>query len=186
MNQVAVKHNMSLSEFLAWEETQPEKHEMLRGEVYPHEVYGMVGARRTHVIVAGNCFAALKSHLRGGPCQVFINDMKVAVDEDSSFYPDLMVTCHPDDLKAELVMHHPKVILEVLSPSTANYDRGDKFIAYRSLPSLEEYVLVDIHWRRVEVFRRVNATDWLLVTSDSLKLTSLDFQASADVVFEGL
>jgi Uma2 family endonuclease len=189
MNLPAEKHRMTIEEFLAWEETQPEKHELLYGEVYPHEVYGMVGARRIHVIVAGNCFAALKSHLRGGPCQVFINDMKLAVAEGSSFYPDLMVTCNEADLGADLVMRNPKVIIEVLSPSTANYDRGEKFFAYRGLPSLEEYALVDPESRRVEVCRRVGEGDWLLVTSDSPKgliLNSLDFHAPPETLFEGL
>ncbi|MDD5298372.1 MAG: Uma2 family endonuclease [Rhodocyclaceae bacterium] len=180
---------MTVEEFLAWEETQPEKHELLHGEVYPHEVYGMVGARRIHVMVAGNCFAALKAHLRGGPCQAFINDMKLAVSADSSFYPDILVTCDPADLGADLVMHSPKVIIEVLSPSTANYDRGEKFFAYRRLPSLVEYALIDPESRQVEVYRRVGEGDWLLVTSDSPKgliLNSLDFHAPPETVFEGM
>lgn len=189
MSQVAEKLKMTVEEFLAWEQTQPEKYEMLDGEVYRHEVYAMVGARRTHVMVSLNLAAALKAHLRGGPCQVFINDMKLAVEENTTFYPDLLVTCHPDDLRADLVMHHPKVIIEVLSPSTANYDRGEKFLAYRSLPSLEEYALVDTERRQVEVYRRVGHDDWLIVTSDSPKgliLKSLDFQAPPETVFEGL
>lgn len=188
MSVPAEKRKMTVDEFLAWEETQPEKYELLNGEPYLHEVYNMVGARRIHVIVAGNCFAAIKAHLRGRPCQAFINDMKLAVAE-STFYPDILVTCDLQDLAADLVMRNPKVIIEVLSPSTANFDRGDKFLAYRSLPSLEEYALIDPESRQIEVYRRAGEGNWLLVTSDSprgLILKSLDFQAPPEVVFEGL
>lgn len=189
MNLPAERSKMSLAEFLTWEAQQPEKYELHAGEVYPHEIYSMVGARRTHVIVAGNCFAALKSQLRRNPCQVFISDMKVLVDHDHSYYPDVLVTCHPEDLVADLAMRHPRVILEILSPATANYDRGDKFVAYRKLPSLQEYALIDPASRQIEVFRRQTNDDWLLVTSDSprgLVLNSLDVQIARELVFEDL
>ena len=188
MSVPAEKLKMSVEEFLAWEETQPEKYELVNGEVYPHEIYNMVGARRIHVIVNLNVAAALKAHLRGGPCQAFINDMKLAVAENA-FYPDILVTCDPQDLTADLVMRSPKVIIEVLSPSTANFDRGDKFLAYRSLPSLEEYALIDPESRQIEVYRQAGEGNWLLVTSDSprgLILNSLDFRAPPEVVFEGV
>ena len=167
MNLAAEVPKMTTAEFLEWEAKQPEKYELHRGEVFPHEIYGMVGARRTHATVAGNCFAALKAHLRGTPCRAFINDIKLAVDEDSSFYPDVFVTCHADDLAADLVMRHPTAIIEVLSPSTADYDRGEKFRAYRQAESLQEYALIDPASRCVEVFRRQANDDWLLVVSDS-------------------
>ena len=188
MSLPAEKLKMTVEEFLAWEESQPEKYELLNGEAYLHEVYNMVGARRIHVIVAGNCFAALKAHLHGGPCQAFINDMKLAVAQ-STFYPDILVTCDREDLAAERVMHSPKVIIEVLSLSTANFDRGDRFVAYRRLPSLDEYVLIDPESRQIEVFRRAGEGNWLLVTSDSprgLILNSLEFHAPPEVVFEGI
>ncbi|SBT10223.1 conserved hypothetical protein [Candidatus Accumulibacter aalborgensis] len=189
MNLPAERSKMSLAEFMTWEAQQAEKYELHAGEVYRHEVYGMVGARRTHVIAAGNCFAALKERLRGGPCQAFISDMKVLVDQDHSYYPDVLVTCHPEDLAADLAMRHPKVIIEVLSPATANYDRGDKFLAYRKLPSLEEYALIDPSSHQIEVYRRQANDDWLLVTSDSprgLVLNSLGIQIALEVVFEDL
>ncbi len=186
MSLPAEKLKMTVEEFLAWEETQPEKYELANGEVRLHERYTRKGAR-LHVTVTGNVAAALKAHLRGGPCQAFINDMKLAVAQ-SSFYPDILVTCDPQDLAADLVMHKPKVIIEVLSPSTANFDRGDKFLAYRQLASLEEYVLIDPESRQIEVYRRAGEGNWLLVTSDSprgLILNSLDFLAPPEVVFEG-
>ncbi|MDP2432448.1 MAG: Uma2 family endonuclease [Pseudomonadota bacterium] len=174
---------MTTEEFIAWENQQPDKHEFVAGEVF-----AMTGARRVHVTVSMNIAAKLKEHLRGGPCRALMLDMKLAVQTaDAVFYPDVLVTCHPDDLKADLAMGHPKVIIEVLSESTAAYDRGAKFAMYRQLESLEEYVLIDPDTRRVEVFRRQASGDWLLMASESdqgLILKSLDFAAPPDVVFE--
>jgi Uma2 family endonuclease len=128
---------------------QAEKHEFVDGEVF-----AMVGARRVHVAVSGNCFALLKAHLRGGPCRAFMADMKLAVRAANAvFYPDVLVTCHPADLSAEVTMEKPKIFIEVLSERTAAYGRGEKFARYRMLESLQEYVLIDPDQRSIEVFR---------------------------------
>lgn len=175
--------HLNRAEFIAWENSQPDKHEFVAGEVF-----AMVGAQRVHVTIAGNCFARLKDHLRGGPCRAFTADMKLEVETaDAIFYPDVLVTCHPDDLRADMTMRHPTALIEVLSDSTAAYDRGGKFAAYRQLDSLQEYALIDPDQRRVEVFRRMDNGDWLLAASESsqgLILKSLDFSASLDTVFE--
>lgn len=189
MNLPAEVQKMTTAEFLEWEAQQAEKYELHQGEIFPHEIYNMVGARRVHAIVSGNCFASLKAHLRGSSCQVFINDIKLAVDEASSFYPDVFVTCDASDLAADLVMRHPKVIIEVLSPSTADYDRGEKFRAYRQIANLQEYALIDPENRSIEVFRRQANDDWLLVVSDSprgLVLNSLDFVLPLEALFEAV
>jgi Uma2 family endonuclease len=174
---------MTTEEFIAWEYLQPDKHEFVAGEVF-----AMGGARRVHVAVTLNIAAKLKEHLRGGPCRAFMADMKVEVKTAAAvFYPDVLVTCHPDDLKADLAMQYPKVIIEVLSDSTAAYDRGDKFAAYRQMASLQEYALIDPDARSVEVFRRMDSGDWMLMTSESdqgLILKSLDFTVDLDTVFE--
>ena len=80
---------------------------------------------------------------------------------DAFFYPDVVVSCDPRDHAAGQFIAHPTLIAEVLSESTAAFDRGNKFAAYRTLPSLREYVLVDIKARRVETFRRTPENDWL-------------------------
>jgi len=174
---------LSRADFIVWENAQPDKHEFVAGEVFARN-----GERRVHVTVAGNCALLLKHHLRGGPCRAFMADMKLEVAAaDAVFYPDVLVTCHPDDLKPETVMHHPTAIIEVLSESTAAYDRGDKFASYRLIESLREYALIDPDHRRVEVFCRMDNGDWLLAASESgqgLILKSLDFAAGLDAVFE--
>ena len=170
-------------DYLAWEPEQPVKHEYVAGEVF-----AQAGARQNHVVVAGNCFAALRQRLRGTPCRAYISDMQLEVAQaDAVFYPDVMVSCHPEDLAAERVLHHPRVIVEVLSDSTVAYDRGGKFAAYRMLESLQEYVLIDPERRSLEIFRRLPSNDWLLATGDSaraLVLAALEMEIGFDEVFE--
>ncbi len=171
------------ADFFAWEAEQPMKHDYVAGEVF-----AQAGARQDHVVVAGNCFASLRQKLRGTPCRAYISDMQLEVMQaDAVFYPDVMVSCHPEDLAAERVLHHPRVIIEVLSDSTAAYDRGAKFAAVRMLDSLQEYVLVDPERRSVEIFRRLPSNDWLLATGDSargLVLAALELEIGLDEVFE--
>ncbi|MBS0512575.1 MAG: Uma2 family endonuclease [Proteobacteria bacterium] len=170
-------------DFFAWEAEQPVKHDYVAGEVF-----AQAGARQDHVVVAGNCFASLRQKLRGTPCRAYISDMQLeVVQADAVFYPDVMVSCHPEDLAAERVLHHPRVIIEVLSDSTAAYDRGAKFAAYRLIDSLQEYVLVDPDRRTLEIFRRLPSNDWLLATGDSargLVLKALELEIGLEEVFE--
>lgn len=181
MGLAAEKPTLSAADFLAWEAQQPEKHELFQGEAF-----AMVGARRVHVTVSLNVASLLKTHLRGTSCRAYMADMKLRAAENI-FYPDVMVTCHPEDLRAETVMSQPKAIVEVLSDSTAGFDRGGKFAAYRQIDSLEEYALIDPDRLSIEVFRRTPNGDWLLAASEAgrgLLLKSLDFAAPPEAVFE--
>ena len=157
MNTV-LKPHFTASDYLQWESGQSEKHEYMAGEVF-----AMVEARREHVVVSGNVFAKFKQALRGSGCQAYISDMKLRVEAaDAFFYPDVMVSCSAQDRRAGLYLSEPKLIVEVLSDSTAAFDRGGKFAAYRNLPSLQEYVIIDIESCRVECFRRTGENGWLL------------------------
>jgi len=174
----------SLSDFLAWEEAQPERHEFVRGEVF-----AMVGARRVHGLVSLNLAAALKSQLRGSPCRVFSETMKLQVAEDVLFYPDVFVTCDPADLRTERIFTAPTLVVEVLSPSTQSHDRGQKFTWYRRLVSLREYLLVDPDTRELQLFRR--GADGLFTLHDltgapQVALTSIACTLPAEEIFDGL
>ena len=177
----------SPEDYLAWEHEQPFRNEYVDGEVF-----AMSGASDAHGTAAGNLFAGLHAHLRGSPCKTFIADMKVHVEAANSFfYPDILVTCDPRDRAPEAshVKRHPLLIVEVLSPSTEAYDRGNKFAAYRRLESLQEYVLVSIDERRIEVFRRDGTGHWVLypfALDEDLALASIDFRCPAAEVFEGI
>lgn len=150
----------SLDDYMAWEAEQAERHEYLNGEIF-----AMTGARDAHNTIAGNIFASLRSSLRGGPCRAFIADMKLRVEAaDAVFYPDVLVTCDPRDKgpDADTAKRHPSLIVEVLSESTAAYDRGLKFERYRNIETLREYLLVEQDRRHVDLFRLGGDGRWVL------------------------
>lgn len=176
--------------YLDWETEQIEKHEYLNGEVF-----AMAGASEAHVTIALNVAMALRTHLRGGPCSVFISDMKLRVEQANAFfYPDVLVTCAEADRAHTQYKTAPSLIVEVLSPSTSAYDRGDKFAAYRSLPSVREYLLIDAEHRRAELFRRdtsdpaeSGAGRWLLYPLEGeqvIDLASVGLQLPLAAVYE--
>lgn len=174
----------TLDDFLRWENAQPDKHEFHRGDVF-----AMVGGRRVHGVVITNLSAALRSALRGSPCRVFSEGMKVQPADDTILYPDLCVTCDAADLRAEMIFRAPKLVIEVLSPSTQAYDRSLKFALYRQMASLQEYALVDPDSRRSEVFRI--GADGLWVLHDmsdrpALELASVGCAVPMTDVFDGV
>lgn len=169
--------------YLAWEAAQPLKHEFVAGEVF-----AMAGASDAHVTVAGNVYSALRAHLRGTPCRTYIAVMKLRVEAaDAFFYPDVFVTCSAADAERQQFKAEPVLVVEVLSPSTAAYDRGAKFAAYRGVASLQEYVLIDPEHAGVEVFRRDAAGHWVLYPygpDEVAAFTSVSLQLPVAAVFE--
>ena len=158
MGNAATQTPMTHQEFLAWDAHEPLRHEFVRGDVF-----AMAGAEERHVMVTGNVYVALRAHLRGSPCRTFITDMKLRVEAaDAYFYPDVMVTCSSADAADPRVKREPTLVVEVLSPGTAAYDRGAKFAAYRALPSLLELLLVDPDTRRCDVYRKGADGLWVL------------------------
>lgn len=174
---------MTLAEFLAWEELQPDRHECFRGETF-----AMVGGSARHNRVVMNLGSSIAAHLDGSGCQVFTESMKVQIAE-GILYPDVVVTCGKAEAGDEQVIIDPKLIIEVLSPSTRGYDQRDKFHLHRSLPSLREYALIDPAERRAEVFTLADAGAWLLVDQTkarALSLRSIDLMLPMDAVFKGV
>lgn len=175
---------LDLQAYLAWENAQPERHEFYRGETF-----AMVGVRRVHGMVSGNVFIALSLALRGRPCGVFTESLKVQVADDAVFYPDVFVTCHADDLRTDMVFRHPLLIVEVLSDSTQGYDRSLKFAMYRRIAELREYVLIDPDSRSVEVFRRNERGLFELhdfTGAPELELASVQLRIPMTEVFSGV
>ena len=150
-------HKLTLDEYLDWENAQPEKHEFYRGEIF-----AMVGARRGHGRVVSNLVRRLGNLLDGAPCQVFAEGMKLQIAGDTVLYPDVFVTCDKADLATDQIFRSPKLVIEVLSPSTQAYDRSQKFALYRQIDALQEYILIDPETRRIEAFRRNADTQWVL------------------------
>ncbi|MGL5035717.1 MAG: Uma2 family endonuclease [Microcystaceae cyanobacterium] len=147
-------------EYLAFEEKSLVKHEYRDGDAY-----AMAGTTANHNKILGSLYVLIRNHLRGSGCDPYFSDLKVKIQAKNCFYyPDLLVTCDRRDREMAVYKNHPKLIIEVLSDSTEAFDRGDKFIDYQSLESLEEYVLVNHKSRRVETFRRNAQNLWVLQT----------------------
>jgi Uma2 family endonuclease len=182
MGQAAQRLTMTTAEFLAWDAKQIERHEFVNGEVF-----AMAEAEDRHVTTSLNIAMSLRRHLRGTPGRTFMSDMKLHVaSADSYFYPDVMVTCDAADLASPLVKTAPVLVVEVLSPTTAAYDRGEKFARYRRLPSLQEYMLVDIDTRRTDLYRKGADSMWVLHPFDdgqTVHLASVVLDLSAEALF---
>ena len=177
--------------YLEGEKTSEVRHEYISGQVV-----AMTGASREHETIAGNLFAAIKTHMRGKGCQVFISGMKTRVQHplkgDKFYYPDLLVSCEPADREHRYYVSRPKLIVEVLSPGTESFDRGNKFADYRRLDSLEEFALIAQDKKYIELFRRdtkENNRRWYLETLEdegTLELNSIDFSCPLDTVYEDI
>lgn len=185
MGNAAARLGMSADDFLVWEAGEALRHEFVAGEVF-----AMAGAEDRHITVAGNLYVALRQHLRGSPCRVYMADMKLHIAAANSFfYPDLMVTCSLADASRRLVKQDARFVAEVLSPSTAAYDRGAKFSAYRALPSLEEYLLIDIDSQTCDLYRKGVDGLWVLHPSgagSSVSLASVDITLVVSELFADL
>jgi Uma2 family endonuclease len=179
---VAATAHRTEAEYLAWEAQQTDKHEFVRGELF-----AMVGVSRRHATVAGNMFTLLRARLQDGPCRAYMSDMKLRVETAGAFYyPDVFVTCDPRDHRADDFMSSAVLIVEILSPSTAAYDRGEKFASYRKLLTLSEYLLIDPDRKRIECFRRNESGRWVLHEpgeDHSMSLQSVDLRLDEGSVF---
>ena len=161
----------SIEEYLQMENEALEKHEYYKGEIF-----AMSGAGNRHNIISINIIVSLGNSLKGKSCQPFGSDMRIHIPENTLFiYPDISVICgdiispNADENSAT----NPTVIIEILSPSTRNYDMGGKFDLYRDIPSLKEYILVDSQSVRVYAFRINEGGHWELEEYKSIQDTLL-------------
>jgi Uma2 family endonuclease len=175
---------MTLTEFLAWEEHQTDRHEFVGGETF-----AMTGGTARHNRVILNLASRIGDLLDSTTCQVFAGSMKVKF-ADGVLYPDLLVTCGKAQAGDDQAVTDPKLIVEILSPGTRGYDQRDKFILYRTLTSLREYVLIDPAKRQVEVFTLGDGVGaWTLTdqtAADVLRLASIDCRLPMNLVFKGV
>jgi Uma2 family endonuclease len=179
--------NPKLSRLSEQEYLQGELASEIRHEYVDGQVYAMAGAGEAHNLIAGNIFARLRDFARGGPCRVFISDMKLHVQTwKAYYYPDVMVTCDPSDSHSQF-KERPSLVVEVLSPGTESTDRREKMLAYRTLPSLREYLLVATDQRHVERYRRDEHDEWQLVAlgqGEALLLESIGTSLTLDEIYE--
>jgi Uma2 family endonuclease len=185
MSTVAVRR-LSPQEYLAIERRASTK-----SEYYRDEMFAMSGASKEHVVISGNIHALLWNQFRGRKCQVYGSDMRVKVEASGLYtYPDVSATCDTprfDDEHLDTLLN-PRVLVEVLSPTTAGYDRGEKFELYRKLESLQEYLVVAQDRVFVEHHVRQSDGSWKLndygVASDIVTLASIQCQLPLADVYD--
>jgi Uma2 family endonuclease len=158
------KKKLSESEYLAMERAAE-----FKSEFYDGEMFAMAGAGLLHNRIKDNLIFEIGSCLKGSSCHTYSSDMRVKVERTGLYtYPDILIVCGRPEVDPDQkdTLFNPQVIIEVLSKSTESYDRGKKFLNYRRLPSLKEYVLVSQEQKLIERFVRQPDDDWLLTTFD--------------------
>jgi len=183
----AERKNLDLESFLALERGAAEKHELWSGQAY-----AMAGASFVHNQIVANLVGELRARLRGLACQALPSDLRVFVPTKNGIvYPDTTILCGERVLRdgSADVLLNPTVIVEVLSPDTEKFDRGEKFEGYRSIPSVAEVVLVAQHTRRVEHFARQPDGSWLLRVyrdSERCPLPAPGIELPLDEIYAGV
>lgn len=176
---------LSIEEYLAFERMSDTKHEYYLGEVF-----AMSGASPRHNIVFSNLFIEIGIQLKGKSCRPYGSDMRVYIPKNTLFtYPDISIFCGELKTHDEDSAIDPTVLIEILSPSTKNYDRGEKFKLYRDIPSLHEYILIDTESVRAEVFRMNASQHWELEEYKSLDellfIQAIDFSLPLRDIYSG-
>ncbi len=155
-----LKTKLTPEEYLEFERKSEERHEYFDGEIF-----AMSGAKRNHNKIVGNLSGLIWQHLKGKDCEFYPTDMRVFVPETGLYtYPDLVVVCGEPKFKDDVfdTLLNPVLLIEVLSESTESYDRGKKFQHYRSIESLQEYVLVSQDEARIEKYVKQGDGFWIL------------------------
>jgi Uma2 family endonuclease len=180
----------SIEEYLRLDAEAVEKHEYRDGEII-----AMAGGSFEHSLIIANLIREVGNRLKGGPCRVFESNLRVRLARSTLYtYPDVSVICGepqfaPEDRNRTTVVN-PRVVIEVLSPSTEAYDRGEKFRRYLMLESLQEYVLLSQHTPLMETYFRGGEGTWLFTPAAGLdavgKLRSLDIELPLTEVYAGV
>jgi Uma2 family endonuclease len=175
--------SLTPAEYLAWEEQQDMRHEYDHGEIT-----AMTGGSLPHNELALNLYTTLRPHVKAMGCRIHASDVKVQVQAfQPYYYPDLVVSCDPRNLESQKLIRYPKLIVEVLSPSTESRDRGKKFRELQRSETLEEYVLIDYESLQVECFRRSEGRFWIYEAfgpGERVRFESLDFDCPIEVIYE--
>ena len=182
------KHTYSFAEYLELEETANYKHEYQDGKIVP-----MTGGTTEHNKIALNFAAYLKFALKGQKYNIFIGDVKLWIPRyRQGTYPDVMVIDREPIYyeSGKTTVTNPSLIVEVLSKSTQNYDQGDKFLYYRSLPQFKEYVLISQSQYHVMQYNKTDEEKWLLTEYEGensvLSLISVNFDITFQELYEGV
>lgn len=156
MGLAKAKSHWTVEEYLAFEKTSPVKHEYVSGQLY-----AMAGTSKNHNRIAMDLASRLNAQLRQAPCEAFALDIKIYVNPEVYYYPDVIVACEElaIDEEDDYIAENPSVLVEVIAPSTARTDRYEKLREYQFIPSLGEYLIIEQTHYQVEVYRHAAAGD---------------------------
>ena len=181
-------NHISINEYLVAERSAAAKHEYFKGEIF-----AMSGASFRHNKISTNLNRAILPHLESKDCEMFGSDLRVHIPENSLFtYPDSIIICgKPEFLDEHFdTVTNPSVIIEILSPSTKDYDRGTKFTLYRSIPALKQYILVDSESVSIEIFCQSQLKSWSLEefksVDDTFSIQAIGINIRLSQIYNGL
>jgi len=163
----SIKKNFTLAEYQAMEQVAE-----FKSEYYQGEIFAMSGGTADHSTIKLNLGAKLLALLDPKPCRVFDSDMRLLIEPSGLYtYPDVMVICGKIEFvpKRKDEVTNPIVLVEVLSESTRDYDRGAKFNFYKQIPTLREYILVESEQPRIECYRRTQSDQWVIEMYENLE-----------------
>jgi Uma2 family endonuclease len=178
---------LTADEYLALDRSAEWKSEFHDGEMFPIEAVSL-----RHATIATNVVRSLGAKVRAAGCTMLTGPLRVRISPTQFVYPDYQIVCGKAQLtdENEDTVTNPKIVIEILSPSTANYDHGEKFDLYRRLSSIEEYVLIAQAERKVEVFSKQSESLWSLTitagSDQSVRLKSVDIEFSMIDLYEGV
>ena len=177
---LAKLHEISEQEYLAGELQSDIKHEYIDGQIY-----AMAGAHRNHVLITDKILRRFGNHLENQPCRSYSSDLKVKIGKNY-FYPDVIVDCTDFD---GYFTEQPTIIVEVLSKSTRQYDKTFKRDQYFSIPTLQEYLLIEQDIAEIEYWQRTENNIWqqnVYYLGDDLYLRSIDLTISVEDIYQGV
>ena len=191
--QAVARKFYSEEEYWAFEETSPVKH-----EYYDGEIFAMAGGTEGHSLISGNVYAGIHRQMRGKPCRVYNSDLRIKVERSRrkfNTYPDISIACPPlrfepkrSGIKDTLL--NPRVLIEVLSPSTEKHDRTTKFDEFKLIESLTDYILIEQNQIRVEHYHRTQNDLWTVQVyaerSDVFALSELKLTLVLEEIYEGI
>jgi Uma2 family endonuclease len=177
------RSTMSVEEYLQLDRSSTDT----RYEYIDGHIIMMAGGTLDHATISANIISVLRNLLRGSPCRVFTTDARVRLSETRYVYPDVSVSCDTQDRGRVDIVQSPRLVVEVLSPSTEAIDRGRKLAYYRQCPTVQEYMLVNYQYPSVELYRREKNTLWtyhVFEVDDEIDLASLGVRFPVTAVYE--
>ncbi|MBL7816996.1 MAG: Uma2 family endonuclease [Saprospiraceae bacterium] len=186
MNAVSFSEKLlTVAEYIEFEEQSDIRHEYRFGHLYP-----IAGTSNKHNRVKQNVVYALRGHFLERGCVVFDENIKLQIIEDGIYnYPDVMLTCDSQDIDSEFIIKNPSLVVEVLSKSTARYDKTDKFEDFQKVASIQYYLIVESRWQSVILYSRTeNPNLWTYqlfnAPNDVVAFPKLGFELSLETIYK--